>query len=43
MCPYNDCGWCYAPEDKSSNDTNGACNTPRQCEQFIPIHMEEGE
>lgn len=25
-CPYNDCGWCYAPEGVDTNDDNGRCN-----------------
>ncbi len=34
MCNYNDCGWCYAKGDVEKNDTNGACNAPKECPQF---------
>jgi hypothetical protein len=33
MCKYWDCGWCYAPTDEESNNCNGACNKPIECEQ----------
>lgn len=32
-CPYNDCGWCYAPASVAKNDKQGQCQNPRQCPQ----------
>lgn len=30
-CPYNDCGWCYAPPGVGSRDVQGACTNPELC------------
>jgi hypothetical protein len=30
-CKFNDCGWCYAPAESDSNDSNGACKYPDEC------------
>lgn len=30
-CTYNDCGWCYAPDDVENNSKVGACQNPRDC------------
>ena len=32
-CKFNDCGWCYCESGKS-NDDNGACNKPEDCEEY---------
>lgn len=31
ICPYNDCGWCYAPNDIENNSVNGACCGTEKC------------
>lgn len=31
-CKYDDCGWCYCKSGKS-NDNNGQCNKPEDCEE----------
>jgi len=36
-CEYNDCGWCYAPDEVCTNDNSGQCNNMRECEQSIEI------
>jgi hypothetical protein len=30
-CKYNDCGWCYAPENVETNATQGGCFEPEYC------------
>lgn len=30
-CPYNDCGWCYAPVNVEKNDKQGQCLKPMEC------------
>lgn len=30
-CKYNDCGWCYAPENVKTNATQGGCFEPEYC------------
>jgi hypothetical protein len=30
-CKYNDCGWCYAPENVETNATRGGCFEPEYC------------
>lgn len=32
-CEYYDCGWCYAPDNVMSNNSNGACYRPQECPQ----------
>ena len=32
-CKFNDCGWCYCKSGKS-NDNNGACNRPEDCDEY---------
>lgn len=34
-CTYYDCGWCYAPKNVKSNNTNGACYQPQECPQMM--------
>ncbi|QXN60194.1 hypothetical protein KUA24_127 [Vibrio phage HNL01] len=43
MCKYNDCGWCYAPEDFPSNDTHGQCNNMIDCVVIQDEPTEEEE
>lgn len=44
MCKYNDCGWCYAPEEVDKNDESGMCLKPKECSQYTPINFhEEGD
>ena len=38
-CKFNDCGWCYCESGKS-NDENGACNKPEECDEY-KIQLEE--
>ena len=38
-CKFNDCGWCYCESGKS-NDDNGACNNPEDCDEY-KIQLEE--
>lgn len=33
-CRYNDAGWCYAPENISTNDLSGQCQAPKECPSF---------
>ena len=30
-CPHYDCGWCYAPPDRTTNAQQGACLRPGEC------------
>lgn len=32
-CEYYDCGWCYAPDNVMSNNSNGVCYRPQECPQ----------
>lgn len=32
-CDYNDCGWCYAPEDNQNNSRNSECHNPNECHE----------
>lgn len=32
-CQYNDCGWCYAPLSCKTNEVNGECYDPQNCEE----------
>lgn len=41
MCNYNDCGWCYAPDNVNTNAEAGACNKPEECPQYISLVEEE--
>lgn len=41
MCKYNDCGWCYAPDNVKTNANAGACNKPKKCPQYISIKDKE--
>lgn len=34
QCEYWDCGWCYAPDGKQTNDAGGKCLKPEQCEEL---------
>lgn len=38
-CEYYDCGWCYAPDNVMSNNTNGACYRPQECPQMTKEHQ----
>ena len=41
-CKWWDCGWCYAPDGKQSNDDNGQCNKPEQCKELERQEHEQG-
>ena len=30
-CEHNDCGWCYAPTEITTNSQSGACVKPSDC------------
>ncbi len=34
-CPYNDCGWCYAPDGVENNANSGACIKPFECPTYL--------
>lgn len=39
-CEYWDCGWCYAPDGKQTNDDNGQCNKPDECKELERQELE---
>lgn len=34
QCKHWDCGWCYAPDGSDTNDRNGACDKPEECQEL---------
>ena len=39
-CPHYDCGYCYAPPDRTTNAQQGACLRPGECPERVRV---EGE